>query len=73
MSSYPVVTVQSPPARKNRAATRVAAVPRAVRVDAAANDDRAPSTFSIFGDPLFGMAIGTGILFAVLAVLIAFA
>ena len=73
MSSYPVVTVQSPPAPNNRAATRVAAVPQAVRMEAAANDDTATSTFSVFGDPLFGMAIGTGILFAVLALLIAFA
>jgi hypothetical protein len=73
MSSYPVVTVQSPPARKKRAAKRVAGVPRAVRVEPAANDDTAASTFSVFGDPLFGMAIGTGILFAVLAALIAFA
>jgi len=73
MSSHPIVTVQSARARKTRAATRVAAVPQAVGVEAAANDDTATSTFSVFGDPLFGMAIGTGILFAALAALIAFA
>ena len=47
-------------------------VPQAARVDAAANDDET-STFSVIGDPLLGMAIGTGILFLVLAALIAFA
>jgi hypothetical protein len=72
MSSHPIVTVQTSPPRKKPAATRVAAVPQAVRVEAAANDDTATSTFSVFGDPLFGMAIGTGILFVVLAALIAF-
>jgi hypothetical protein len=40
-------------------------------VDAAANDDSAASGYSIFGDPLWGMAIATVILFAILAALMA--
>jgi hypothetical protein len=42
-----------------------------VRAEAAANDDKPTSEFSFYGDPLFGMAIATVILFAVLAALMA--
>jgi hypothetical protein len=40
-------------------------------VEPAANDDKPKSEFSLYGDPLIGMAIASGILFAVLAALIA--
>jgi hypothetical protein len=41
-------------------------------VDAAANDGTPTPVFTILGDPLFGMALATGILFAMLAGLMAF-
>lgn len=58
------------PARKDLVAIPISARPTA-RAEAAANDDEAPA-FSFSGDPLIGMAIGTIILFAVLAALVAF-
>jgi hypothetical protein len=57
------------PRKKPEAA---AAVRQAVPVDSAANDETTTSSFTVFGDPLLGMAIATGILFAALAALIAF-
>ncbi len=73
MSSPLVKTQRSAAATKALAPTPVVHVPQAVRVeDAAANDDSATSTFTVVGDPLLGMAIATGILFAALAALIAF-
>jgi hypothetical protein len=42
-----------------------------VRADAAATEEARKSEFSIFGDPLWGIAIATGILFATLAALMA--
>ena len=65
------------PARKRKPVpprirqTPAAAVHTAVRVEAAANDDKPKTEFSVFGDPLFGMAIASVILLAVLAALIA--
>ena len=51
-----------------------AAVPSAaVHSDTTVNDETPTSTFAIFGDPLWGMAIASGILFLVLAALIALA
>jgi hypothetical protein len=72
MSSALVKTKHSAEATKELAATPIVHVPQTVRVDTAANDDSATSTFAVAGDPLFGMAMASGILFAVLAVLIAF-
>jgi hypothetical protein len=54
--------------QKKAAARTGAIVVPAVRKDDAAADDQRPS---ILRDPLWGMAIATGILFAVLAALIA--
>ncbi len=71
MSARLPVTKHSAASRKNLAATPVVGVRPAVRVDTAANDDTYTSGFRIFGDPLFGMAIASGILFAILAALIA--
>ncbi len=42
-----------------------------VRVEPAANDAVPTKPFSLFGDPLFGMAIASIILLAVLAALVA--
>jgi hypothetical protein len=42
-----------------------------VRPEAPGNDNESTSGFSFFGDPLFGMAIASVILFAVLAALVA--
>jgi hypothetical protein len=44
----------------------------AVRVEAAANDATPTSEFSFLGDPIFGIAIASVILFAFLAALMAF-
>jgi hypothetical protein len=71
MSSRFTVTQRSPALRKKPAANVIAAVRPAVRDDAAANGDVQTSEFSIFGDPLWGIAIAAGVLFAVLAALIA--
>ena len=71
MNSRSAITKHSAASRKIPAATQVGAL-QAVRVDAAANDDTSTSTFSIFGDPLWGIAIASGMLFALLAALIAF-
>ncbi len=49
-----------------------ASVPLRVRVDAAANDDTARSAFENFKDPLWALAIGTGVFFGLMAVFIAF-
>ena len=70
MSQRLAVTQHTPAARK---APSVALVVRpAVRVDAAPADQKETSEFTIFGDPLWGIAIATVILFATLAALIAF-
>jgi hypothetical protein len=61
-------TTQHARSSREPAANRVAGIQSAVRQDAARNDD---TRASIFNDPLWGMAIATGILFAVLAALIA--
>jgi hypothetical protein len=71
MSANLAATQQSAALRKSPAATPPAGVRSAVRLDAAANDDTPTSEFSIFGDPLWGMAIGSVIFFVVLAALIA--
>jgi hypothetical protein len=67
-SRSPIKRRSAPSGKKPDAAT----VKQAVSVDAAANDDTTTSSFAVFGDPLLGMAIASGILFAVLAALIAF-
>ena len=72
MSSRFTTTQRSPALRKKPAANAIAAVQPAVRGDAAANEDERTSEFSIFGDPLWGIAIASGILFAMLAALMAF-
>jgi hypothetical protein len=71
MSSRFADTRQFDASRKNPAATPVIDDRPAVRVDTAANDDTPTSAFTIFGDPLWGMAIVSGILFALLAALVA--
>jgi hypothetical protein len=53
------------------AIARVADVPSQIRQEAPANDDESTAKFSFYGDPLFGMAIASVILFAVLAALVA--
>ena len=65
------VTQHAAESRKNRAATPIV-VRAVVPLDEAANDATSIPAFRIFGDPLFGMAIASGILFAILAALIAF-
>ncbi len=68
MNSRFAATQHAPVRRKNPAATPAASVQPGVRENAAANDD---TRMSIFSDPLWGMAIASGILFAILAALIA--
>lgn len=68
MNSRFAGTRHAPVRRKNPVANPAAGVQPGVRENAAAHDD---TRMSIFGDPLWGMAIASGILFAVLAALIA--
>jgi hypothetical protein len=55
----------------DHAVARTGDVPSPVRQEAPANDDESAAEFSFYGDPLFGMAIASVILFAVLAALVA--
>ena len=71
MSSHPALTPRSDSPRNKRPAAPDA--PSFVRVEAAANPEQPKSEFSFYGDPLFGMAIASVILFAVFAALMAFA
>ena len=71
MSSRSAPKPHSAALQQKDAAVSNAGVQAAVRVEAAANEDEPTSGFSLLGDPLFGMAIATGILFAVLAALMA--
>ena len=57
--------------RKKPSTNVVAVVQPAVRDDSAAKNGARSPEFSIFGDPLWGIAIASGILFAMLAALIA--
>ncbi|HEX5048834.1 MAG TPA: hypothetical protein VFX89_17100 [Gammaproteobacteria bacterium] len=66
MSSRSALTSHSAPPREERAGPAAGAQSK-VSVETAANDDESTSGFSLYGDPLFGMAIATGILFALLA------
>lgn len=70
MSSRSAVKQQSPAAQKDLAAVPITHASPEARVDTAANDDDT-STFSVIGDPLLGMAIASGILFILLAALMA--
>lgn len=70
MSSRSAVKQHSPAARKDLVAVPIADASPTARVDAGANDDDT-STFSVIGDPLLGMAIASGILFVLLAALMA--
>jgi hypothetical protein len=72
MSSRFAVKQHSATPQKDFAATPVAGVQSAVRVEAAANDDKPRSEFRFFGDPMFGIAIASVILFAILAALMAY-
>jgi hypothetical protein len=65
-------TKHSAASLSNSAANSVARLRSAEHVDATANDHAQKSGFAIIGDPLFGMAIVSGMLFAMLAALIAF-
>lgn len=71
MSSRPVLAPRSGAPEDEHASARVADVPPPMRQEAPANDDESTAKFSFYGDPLFGMAIASVILFAVLAALVA--
>ena len=71
MATRPAVRPRTTAPREPGTAATAAGVRSTVRVEAAANDERTKSGFSIYGDPLFGMAIASAILFAVLAALVA--
>jgi hypothetical protein len=68
--SFP--TKHSDGSLSNSAANPVARARPAESVEAADNEHAQKSGFAIIGDPLFGMAIASGMLFAILAALIAF-
>jgi hypothetical protein len=59
------------PPREEPEVGPAAVVQSAVSVETAANDDESTSGFSVYGDPLFGMAIASVVLFGLLAALIA--
>jgi hypothetical protein len=65
-------TKHSAASLSNSAANPVARARPAEHPDAVANEHAQTSGFAIIGDPLFGMAILSGMLFAILAALIAF-
>jgi hypothetical protein len=71
MISRPAPATRPDAARNERAAVQPAGVRSTVRVEAAANDDKPAAGFSVYGDPLFGIAVATAIMFAMLAALIA--
>lgn len=71
MRSRSALTLHSAAPGKSRATAPAAGVQSQVRAEAAADDDQSTSEFSIHGDPLFGMAIASLIMFAVLAALVA--
>jgi hypothetical protein len=71
MSSHPAPATRAGTPRTKRAAVPPAGVPSTLPVEPAANDDKPASVFSIYGDPLFGIAIASAIMFALLAALIA--
>jgi hypothetical protein len=71
MSSRSALELDSHALRKKGATAPSAGVQSTVPVEAAANDDKPTTGFSVFSDPLFGMAIATGIVFAALAALVA--
>jgi len=68
MSSRLAVRQRPAASRKSTATKPVENVRPTIRVEAAAKDETKPS---VFNDPLWGMAIASGILFAILAALIA--
>ena len=70
MSTRSARKLHSAAAREKHASVP-GAVRSTVRVETAANDDKPTEGFSFYGDPLFGMAIASVILFAVLAALVA--
>jgi hypothetical protein len=70
MSTRSARQVHSAAAREKHASVP-GAVRSTVRVETAANDDKPTEGFSFYGDPLFGMAIASVVLLAVLAALVA--
>ena len=75
MSSRIVVRQPSAAARKLPVTTPVAVVRPIARVDAVAEEvaeEKETSKFTMVGDPLWGMAVASVILFAALAALMAF-
>jgi hypothetical protein len=71
MSSRLTTAQRSPALPKKPPAKVIAAVSPAVRADVAVDEEARKSEFSIFGDPLWGIAIASGILFATLVALMA--
>jgi hypothetical protein len=71
MSSRSALTSHYAAPQKERATAPAAGVQSTVQVAPAANDDARESRLSFRTDPLFGMAISSVILFAVLAALMA--
>jgi len=71
MSSRSALTSHSAAPQKERATAPAAGVQSTAHVNPAANDDARESEFSFWSDPLFGMAIATVVLLAVLAALMA--
>lgn len=70
MGSRSALTPHSAAPQENGVAAH-AGVQSAVPVEAAANDGESTPGFSIYGDPLFGMAIASVMIFALLAALMA--
>ena len=71
MGSRTALAPRSASPRDEEAIAAAVSAQSTIRPEAPANDDESTSEFSFFGDPLFGMAIASVILFAVLAALVA--
>lgn len=71
MSARPATKPRPAEPRKMRPPATVATVKALPRVDDRAEEQAKHRRFGIFGDPLWGMAIASVILFATLAALIA--
>lgn len=71
MSSRSALPSRAAEPANERARAPAASVQSAARVEAAASGARRGSRFSFWRDPLFGMAIASVVLFAILAALMA--
>lgn len=71
MRSRPALAPRPAAPKDQHAALPAVSVQPSISRKAPANDDESAAAFSLYGDPLLGMAIASVILLAVLAALVA--